>query len=285
VSFFRPSLRRTLGAAGAVIIVILLAGATYQGVATALERREFPRPGGLVSVGDHQLHIYCTGTGSPTVVLEAPAAGLSAAWGDVQRRLSGTMRVCSYDRAGLGWSESGDRPFVPARVPAELRTLLTRANERGPFVIAGHGLGAAFARMYAARPDSAVSALVLIDPSPANATASPPGWIMRAAPWLARTGVLRAGRILSSKADGLPAGGALRAFLNRPDHLTRAAAELDDWDDTMKSAAEAEPPAALHVTTVDLGMRDRIAFLASPEAIDRVVRAIAGAAENAQHSP
>lgn len=196
MSFFRPSLRRTLGAAGAVIIVILLAGATYQGVATALERREFPRPGGLVSVGDHQLHIYCTGTGSPTVVLEAPAAGLSAAWGDVQRRLSGTMRVCSYDRAGLGWSESGDRPFVPARVPAELRTLLTRANERGPFVIAGHGLGAAFARMYAARPDSAVSALVLIDPSPANATASPPGWIMRAAPWLARTGVLRAGRIL-----------------------------------------------------------------------------------------
>ena len=285
MSFFRPSLRRTLGAAGAVIIVILLAGATYQGVATALERREFPRPGGLVSVGDHQLHIYCTGTGSPTVVLEAPAAGLSAAWGDVQRRLSGTMRVCSYDRAGLGWSESGDRPFVPARVPAELRTLLTRANERGPFVIAGHGLGAAFARMYAARPDSAVAALVLIDPSPPNATASPPGWIMRAAPWLARTGVLRAGRILSSKADGLPAGGALRAFLNRPDHLTRAAAELDDWDETMKRAAEAEPPAALHVTTVDLGMRDRIAFLASPEAIDRVVRAIAGAAENAQHSP
>ena len=54
---FRPSLRRTLGASGAVIIFILLAGATYQGVATALERREFPRPGGLVSVGDHQLHI------------------------------------------------------------------------------------------------------------------------------------------------------------------------------------------------------------------------------------
>ena len=283
--FFRPSLRRTLGATGAVIIFILLAGATYQGVATALERREFPRPGGLVSVGDHQLHIYCTGTGSPTVVLEAPAAGLSAAWGDVQRRLSGTMRVCSYDRAGLGWSESGDRPFVPARVPAELRTLLTRANEQGPFVIAGQGLGAAFARMYAARPDSAVAALVLIDPSPPNATASQSGWIMPASPWLARTGVLRAGRILSSKADGLPAGGALRAFLNRPDHLTQAAAELDDWDETMKSAAAAEPPAALHVTTVDLGMHDRIAFLTSPAAIDRVVRAIADAAENARRSP
>ena len=279
---FRPSVRRALGAFGAVLIFILLAGATYQGVATALERREFPRPGGLVSVGDHQLHIYCTGTESPTVVLEAPAAGLSAAWGEVQRRLSGTTRVCSYDRTGLGWSESGDQPFTPARVPEELRTLLTRANEHGPFVIAGHGLGAAFARMYASRPDSAAAALVLIDPSPANATASRPGWIMPASPWLARTGVLRAGRLLSSKADGLPAGGALRAFLNRPDHLTRAAAELDDWDETIKSAAEARPPAALQVTTVELGTRDQIAFLTTPEAVDRVVRAIADAGENAR---
>jgi len=285
VPLFPPSVRRRLAAAGAVIVFILLAGATYQGVATALERREFPRPGGMVSVGDHQLHIYCTGTESPTVVLEAPAAGLSAAWGEVQRRLSGATRVCSYDRAGLGWSESGERPFAPARVPEELRTLLTRANEHGPFVVAGHGLGAAFARMYAARPDSAVTALVLIDPSPARATASQPGWIMPASPWLARTGVLRAGRILSSKADGLPAGGALRAFLNRPDHLTRAAAELDAWDETMKSAAETAPRAAIHVTTVDLGLPDRIAFLTAPEAVDRVVRAISDAVENARRRP
>ena len=278
----RPSVRRALAACGAVLILILLAGATYQGVATALERREFPRPGGLVSVGDHQLHIYCTGTGAPTVVLEAPAAGLSAAWSEVQRRLSGTMRVCSYDRAGLGWSESGEQPFEPARVPAELRTLLTRANEHGPFVIAGQGLGAAFARMYAARPDSAAAALVLVDPPPAHAAAAQPGWIMPASPWLARIGVLRACRILSSKADGLPAGGALRAFLDRPDHLTRAAAELDNWDETMKSAAEAEPPAAIHVTTVDLGAPDRIAFLTTPEAVDRVVRAIADATATAR---
>lgn len=275
-------MRRRLAAAGAVIVFILLAGATYQGVATALERREFPRPGGMVSVGDHQLHIYCTGTESPTVVLEAPAAGLSAAWGEVQRRLSGTMRVCSYDRAGLGWSESGERPFTPARVPEELRTLLTNANEHGPFVVAGHGLGAAFAQMYTARPDSAVAALVLIDPSPANATASQPGWIMPASPWLARTGVLRAGRLLSSKADGLPAGGALRAFLNRPDHLTRAAAELAAWDETMKSAADAAPRAAIPLTTVDLGTPDRIAFLTTSGAVDRVVRAIADAAATAR---
>src|SRR5688572_8961187 len=224
MSLVRLSVRRAVGAVTAVVVFILLLGATYQGVATALERREFARPGGLVSVGDHQLHIYCTGKGTPTVVLEAPAAGLSAAWADVQRQLSSVTRVCSYDRAGLGWSESGDRPFDPALVPAELRTLLSRANEQGPFVVVGQGLGAAFARMYAARPDADAAALVLIDPPRAADSAA--GWIVPASPWLARTGVLRAGRILSSKADGLPGGGALRAFLNRPDRLSRAADEL-----------------------------------------------------------
>jgi microcompartment protein CcmK/EutM len=98
---------------------------------------------------------------------------------------------------------------------------------------------------------------------------------MPASPWLARTGVLRAGRILSSKADGLVAGGALRAFLNRPDHLTRAAAELDDWDKTITLAADSQPAAAIEVVMVDSGTRDRIAFLTSPAAVDQAVRAIA----------
>src|SRR6185436_1936024 len=207
---------------------------------------------------------------------------------EVQRRLSGTPRVCSYDRAGLGWSESGDRPFDPARVPVELQTLLARANEPGPFVVAGQGLGAAFARMYAARRDSAAAGLVLIDPPPPEAASSQADWIMPASPWLARAGVLRAGRILSSRADGLANGGALRAFLNRPDHLTQAAAEIEAWNETVKLAAAAQPAAGTAVVTVDLGDRgsgngdrgsgngdrgsgagrDRIAFLTSPAAVD-----------------
>lgn len=273
----RPPLRRAIGAVTAILVFILLLGATYQGVATALERREFARPGGLVSVGDHQLHIYCTGRGTPSVVLEAPAAGLSAAWADVQRQLSAVTRVCSYDRAGLGWSESGDRPFDPDVVPGELRTLLTRANVPGPFVVVGHGLGAAFARMYAARPDADAVALVLVDP-PAGSTAMQPGWIMPASPWLARTGVLRAGRILSSRADGLAGGGALQAFLNRPDHLARAADELLAWNDLVQQTAGLQPASSrTRVMTVDLRTGDRIAFLTNPAAVDRVVAAIRAA--------
>lgn len=267
-------MRRALGAVVAILVFILLLGATYQGVATALERREFARPGGLVSVGDHQLHIYCTGKGTPAVVLEAPAAGLSAAWAEVQRQLSGVTRVCSYDRAGLGWSESGDRPFDAALVPGELRTLLSRANEQGPFVVVGHGLGAAFARMYAARPDANAVALVLIDP-PTGSAGLQPGWIMPASPWLARTGVLRAGRILSSRADGLAGGGALQAFLNRPDHLSRAADELLSWNDLVRQTAGLQPASSrTRVITVDLQAGDRIAFLTNPVAVTRVVATI-----------
>jgi pimeloyl-ACP methyl ester carboxylesterase len=269
-------MRRVVGAVTAILVFVLLLGATYQGVATALERREFGRPGGLVSVGDHQLHIYCTGKGTPAVVLEAPAAGLSAAWAEVQRQLSSVTRVCSYDRAGLGWSESGDRPFDPALVPAELRTLLSRANEQGPFVVVGQGLGAAFARMYAARPDADAAALVLIDPPRAADSAA--GWIVPASPWLARTGVLRAGRILSSKADGLPGGGALRAFLNRPDHLSRAADELLAWNDLVRQTDGLQPASTrTRVISVDLQTSDRIAFLTNPAAVHRVVATIRAA--------
>lgn len=284
----RSRTRRALAAGGGAVVFILLAGATYQGVATALERREFPRPGGLVGVGGHQLHIHCTGSGSPAVVLEAPAVGLSAAWAQVQPRLSSITRVCSYDRAGLGWSEGRDQPFDPARVPDELRTLLSQANEPGPFVVVGHGLGAAFARMYAARPDSQAAALVLIDPPQARpGSQEQSDWIMPISPWLARSGLLRAGRILSSKADGPDGGarGALGAFLNRPDHLAQAAQEIVRWDDVVRRAAESQLAAGTKVVTVDLGKHDRIAFLTDAAAVDSVVRAIADAVATARTPP
>ncbi len=209
VAFLRQSTRRALGIRTAALVFILLAGATYQGVATALERREFPRPGGLVNIGNHQLHIYCTGWGSGG---GAGGAGgrMTAAWGEVQRRLSKHHARLQLrpQRPGL---ERDRRPaFDAARVPANCATLLTRANEPGPFVVAGHGLGAVFARAYAARPDSRRP------PHWCSSTCRPmrpdpqPGWIIPASPWLARAGVLRAGGCMSSKADGLPSGGALQ---------------------------------------------------------------------------
>ncbi|MNC85678.1 hypothetical protein D3C83_12890 [compost metagenome] len=102
---------------------------------------------------------------------------------------------------------------------------------------------------------------------------------MAASPWLARVGLLRAGQLLARRArplSGAP-GTAMRAFLNRPDHLTRAAAEFAKWDDAVRLAAEASVPAALQVVTVTLDAPARIQFLRPAPDAERVVSAIEAA--------
>ncbi len=273
-----PQARRILLAAAAVGAFCVLLGATYQGVATALERRQFPHPGRLVDIGDRQLHIDCRGTGAPVVVLEAPAAGLSAAWGWVQPAVAMTTRVCAYDRAGLGWSELGDTGFAPADVPEHLHRLLERAGEAGPIVIVGHGLGAAFATMYATRFSQDVSALVLVDP-PASSPGRDEGGrvrLVRVSPWLARAGVLRVTQMLSERTDGLPeeSAGALKAFLNRPDHLTQAARELAQWD-AIVQLAEPLPGDSVPVARIEATGDNRVSFLTDAHAAAQVSAVIA----------
>jgi pimeloyl-ACP methyl ester carboxylesterase len=232
---------RPLRGALALVVLVALIGTTYQGVTTALERRRYPQPGRLVDVGGHQLHLYCTGTGAPVVVLEAPAAGLSATWSLVQTALTETTRVCSYDRAGLGWSEQGDGPYDPSSVPAELRALLDGAGERAPFVVAGDGLGAAFARAFALRFPDVTAAVVLLD-APDAAGNSPDrrslGRLPAAMPWLARVGLVRLNDLGGTRgAADRPSARVLRAFMNRPDHLSRSALEMAKWDESVGLAA------------------------------------------------
>ena len=277
-----PAVRRALVTSGVVLLLLILIGATYQGVATALERRRFPHPGRMIDVGAHQLHLYCAGQGAPTVVLEAPAMTMSAAWAWVQGDLAKTTRVCSYDRAGLGWSEAGDAPFAPEEVAPETNALLLKARERGPFVIAGVEFGAALATLYAARYPEDVAALVLVNPPGAfsgQEAAKPSARFVALSPWLARTGALRATRTLSASAGELPqpSAGAMRAFLNRPDHLTRAASELARWDDTIRLSEAATLRRGLPLTQVEVEGDDRVALLANRRNAQDVTDAIARA--------
>jgi pimeloyl-ACP methyl ester carboxylesterase len=243
---------RPMRAALALLVLLLLAGATYQGVTTSLERRRYPHPGRLIDVGGHQLQIHCTGRGVPIVVLEAPAVGLSASWTGVQAALDPITRVCSYDRAGLGWSERGDGPFDPQRVPLELQALLAGAGEKPPFVVAGAGMGAAFARAFAARFPPTVRAVVLLDAPAAGRDSHDRATLGRmpaAMPWLARVGIPRLTGT-SRRAGREPAVGA---FMNRPDHLTRAARELARWDDIRRLADDAAlASAGVRVVAADL---------------------------------
>jgi pimeloyl-ACP methyl ester carboxylesterase len=265
-------LRQALVSASIVLVVLLLVGATYQGVATALERRRYPHPGQLHDVGGHQLHIFCTGEAAarpaaPTVVLEAPEGGMSASWGWVQPAVAEWARVCSYDRAGLGWSEAGDKPYDPGRVPEELHALLAAAKEPGPYVLAGHSLGAAFARSFAGRYPGEVLGLLLVDMPEAAARSDV--HFFKLSPWLARTGLLRTTGTLSHKARGLPAreAGALTSFLNRPDHLTRTSREIARWDDAIRVAGTGDDTG---VRRIELGADG----LSDPQAARRVAASI-----------
>jgi pimeloyl-ACP methyl ester carboxylesterase len=281
-----PAVRRALVTAGVALLILLLIGVTYQGVATALERRRFPHPGPLIDVGGHQLHLFCTGSGTPTVVLEAPEVTMSAAWALVQMSVERVTRTCSYDRAGLGWSEVGDAPFAADDAAPQLHALLAKADERGPFIVAGAELGAALAKLYASRYRDDTAALVLVNvPGTISVTPETPSpRFMEFAPWLARTGILRAARTWSASVRGLPepAAGALRSFLNRPDHLTRASAELARWDDAVRRSEAAPLPRDLPVMQVEVEGRDRIALLADQSNASDVSEAIVRAVTRAR---
>ncbi len=153
---------------GLVVALVALGsiGAIYQAVATEIDSRTYPPSGQLVDVGGHRLHLYCVGTGSPTVVLEAGFGATSLDWSLVQPTLGATTRVCAYDRAGYGWSDLGPTPRTSEQLTGELHALLATAGIPGPYVLVAHSAGAMHAQVYADRYPADVAALVLLDPTP-----------------------------------------------------------------------------------------------------------------------
>jgi pimeloyl-ACP methyl ester carboxylesterase len=122
-------------------------------------------PGRLVDIGGRRLHLHCTGSGSPTVIIEAGASSFSIDFSLVQPGVSKTTRVCSYDRAGSGWSDARPDVETPVRVVRDLRAVLDTAGEKGPFVMVGASRGGVLVRLFQAEYPAEVAGLVLIDPT------------------------------------------------------------------------------------------------------------------------
>ena len=150
---------------GLALLTLAVVGAIYQAIATELAERAHPPPGEIVDVGDHRMHIDCVGQGNPTVVLDAALGVTSTSWVRVQREVSGTTRVCAYDRAGMGWSERGPDPRDAKRISGELHALLEGARIDGPYVLVGHSFGGLYTQTYAARYPEEVAGLALIESS------------------------------------------------------------------------------------------------------------------------
>jgi pimeloyl-ACP methyl ester carboxylesterase len=146
-----------------IVILLALAGASYQAIESRLDARRFPEDGRLVDVGGYRLMLNCTGVGSPTVILEAGFSDLSLEWRAVQPQIAKFSRVCSYDRAGYGGSDPAPMPRTSLRIARELHTLLKNAGEKPPYVLVGSSFGGYNVRVFNGLYPNEVAGIVLAD--------------------------------------------------------------------------------------------------------------------------
>ena len=201
-------------------------------------------PGRLIDVGGWRLHLNCTGeirAGRPTVVLEAGVGAFSVEWSLVQPGVAALGRVCSYDRAGSGWSEWGPDPRTMQQIVYELHTLLARAGEQPPYVLVGASYGGWLVRWHHLTYPGEVAGVVLVDagasdplrltpdgrevPSSALATG-------RQIPPIKTSGPLRENQIPPAALEQIRAGlGAASARANEPprDRLPSEARAMRTW--------------------------------------------------------
>ena len=152
---------------GLLVLVagLLLCGTAYQFIATKLDARAYPAAGKMIDIDGYSLHINCSGKGSPTVVLDAGMGCSSLGWSLVQPEITKFTRVCSYDRAGMGWSDTSSLPRTSEHIAQELHKLLKNAHIPAPYILVGHSSGGINVRLYANMYPDEVVGIVLVDAS------------------------------------------------------------------------------------------------------------------------
>ena len=146
-------------------LILAAAGFLYENISEARDRRFNPMPGKLVDVDGEQMHLYCEGVGTPTVILESGLGDSYISWRKVQPEIAKFTRVCSYDRAGLGYSDSTSQPRTSKVIAGQLHTLLHNAGISPPYVLVGHSMGGYDVRLYSSLYRNEVVGMVLVDSS------------------------------------------------------------------------------------------------------------------------
>lgn len=233
-----------------VLASVVVACALYNLAAVAVLKHRYPPLGRMYQVNRHAMHLYCTGSGSPTVILEAGLGDDLIYWQRVQPEVAKTTRVCSYDRAGLGWSDGQPGARDAKHIARQLHALLQVAQVSPPLVLVGGSAGGFYVRQFAADYPQDVAGIVFVDSSvPEQVHALPSGgWTSEKARKMHRdawwdlisqsTGWARlAGKCTGSVEKGLESfSGQARAEACRPAY---ARAGLGEWDEFWNSALQA----------------------------------------------
>jgi pimeloyl-ACP methyl ester carboxylesterase len=152
-------------------------------------------PGAFAPVGTHRLHYRCEGEGTPAVIFDAGIAASSLTWSRVQPLVGRFTFACSYDRAGLAWSDVSSTPRSMSTLVEELRRLIQHANVPPPYVFVGHSFGGLLIRAFAREHPAEVAGLVFVDPLHPEEWCTPSPEqrrMLRGGIFLSRTGALLA---------------------------------------------------------------------------------------------
>lgn len=151
----------------AVIVLGCILAAGIGAAYNALSLRHFRRlagvPGRLYEVGAYSMHLYCTGSGSPVILLSSGLGDDFTEWAKVQPVLSRDTKVCSYDRAGFGWSAPRPGAHDANAISSQLHELVEVAGIQRPLVLVGHSISGIYLRSYAAHYAGDLAGLVFID--------------------------------------------------------------------------------------------------------------------------
>jgi pimeloyl-ACP methyl ester carboxylesterase len=230
-----------------VTLVMLLAGlgGLCQVTTKAPDVTAGTMPGRLVDVGGYRLHLACTGTGTPTVVLLNGLGETSPLWARINPSIAATTRVCTYDRAGQGWSDDSPHPADAINAATDLHRLLTAAGESGPFVLAGHSSGGVHALTYTHLYPNDVAGMALLDSAsphqvdlvkPFNGEYQLMRRVLAPVPTLFRFGVGHLIGALSSPVLPGAAGEQVSVFANSPRGMANMRAEQATLPDSFRQA-------------------------------------------------
>ena len=142
-------LKTTVKVMVVVLAALLVSGIVYEQIGRRRDRRRLPQIGKSVDIGGRTLNIFCLGTGALPVIFESGGDGPGLNWAPIQTEVAKFAQACWYDRAGIGWSDSGPFPRTSAAIARDLHALLKHRGVPPPYVLAGGSFGGLNSRVYA----------------------------------------------------------------------------------------------------------------------------------------